>query len=49
LSGDLVTTGICDGPRVQAVLESSAKTAAGVGKAEIVINDKTLSELLSLK
>jgi len=49
LSGDLNLAGVCDSPRVQSVLELSAKTAAGVSKADIFINDKPLSELLSLK
>jgi hypothetical protein len=49
LSGNFSLGGVCDIPRVQTQLELAAKTAAGVGKAEIFVNSKPLSEVLSLK
>jgi len=49
LSGTFSLGGECDNPRVQSQLELSAKAAAGVEKAAILVNDKPLSEVLSLK
>jgi len=49
LTGTLSLAGECDNPRVQAELEMAAKTAANVSKVAIFINDKPLSEVLSLK
>ncbi len=49
LTGDLSLGGECDNPRVQATLEMTAVTAAGVKKAAIFVNSKPLSEVLSLK
>lgn len=49
LTGNLSLAGECDNPRVQATLEMTAATAAGVKKAAIFINSKPLSEVLSLK
>ncbi|NCQ54430.1 hypothetical protein GW791_03270 [Candidatus Saccharibacteria bacterium] len=49
LSGELSLGGVCDNPRVQSMLEMTAKTAAGATKANIFINSKPLSEVLSLK
>lgn len=49
LSGTFSLGGECDNPRVQSQLELSAKAAAGVEKAAIFVNDKPLSEVLSLK
>lgn len=49
LTGVLNLRGVCDNPRVQAVLESTAKSAAGVNQANIFINSVPLSEVLSLK
>jgi hypothetical protein len=49
LSGSLSLAGVCDNPRVQAELEMAAEKAANVAKADIFINDKILSEVLSLK
>lgn len=49
LTGNLSLGGECDNPRVQAQLESAAKSAAGVRKAMIMLNDKPLSEALSLQ
>lgn len=49
LTGTLKLAGECDNPRVQAQLEQTAKTAAGVAKATINLNNKPLAESLSLK
>ncbi len=49
LTGTLSLGGVCDNPRVQAVLEMTAEKAANVTNADIYINDKTLAEVLSLK
>lgn len=49
LSGKFSLGGECDNPRVQSQLELSAKVAAGVEKASIFVNDKPLSEVLSLR
>lgn len=49
LTGTLSLGGECDNPRVQAVLEMTAKKAADVSKADIYINNKALGEVLSLK
>ena len=49
LSGALSLGGECDNPRVQVELEKAATTAAGATKANIFINSKPLSEVLSLK
>ena len=48
LTGSLKLGGECDSPRVEAQLENTAKTAAGTTKAVINLNDKPLSESLSL-
>jgi hypothetical protein len=49
LIGELNLRGVCDNPRVEAQLEETAKTAADVDKVEITLNDKPLSEALSLQ
>lgn len=49
LTGNLSLAGECDNPRVQAELEMAAKKAANVNVANIFINSKPLSEVLSLK
>lgn len=49
LTGEFSLGGVCDIPRVQTMLEKAAQTAAGVNKAEILVNSKPLSEVLSLK
>jgi hypothetical protein len=49
LAGTISLYGECDNPRVKAELETTAKTAADVNVANIFINSKPLSEVLSLK
>lgn len=49
LSGTITQGGECDAPRVQAQLEQTAATAAGVKDAEITVNGTSLKDVLSLK
>src|SRR5690606_14472505 len=49
LAGSLKLGGECDSPRVETQLENTAKTAAGVSKAVINLNDKPLADALSLQ
>lgn len=49
LTGTLKLGGECDNPRVKAQLEETAKTAAGVSSVVINLNDKPLSDSLSLQ
>lgn len=49
LSGKFSLGGVCDIPRVKAQLEMTAASAAGVDKAYIFVNGKSLDDVLSLK
>lgn len=49
LSGDLQLAGVCDNPRVKAQLEGTVKESTGVNMVNVMINDKTLDEVLSLR
>jgi hypothetical protein len=49
LTGTLNLGGECDNPRVQAQLEKTILQFSNVKQAQIYINDKPLSEVLSLK
>lgn len=49
LAGSLKLGGECDNPRVQAQLEQTAKTAAGVANVAINLNGKPLADALSLQ
>lgn len=47
LSGSLNLGGVCDGPRVEAQLAQTAKTASAKERVEIYLNDRPLGEALS--
>lgn len=49
LSGDLQLAGVCDNPRVKAQIEGTVKESTGVTTVNVMINDKTLDEVLSLR
>ncbi len=49
LSGKVSLGGECDNPRVEAQLEETARQFSSVKKVNISINDKPLSEVMSLK
>jgi hypothetical protein len=46
-AGRLVTSGVCDGPRVQAQIEETALQFPTVKKVKVFINGTPLSEYLS--
>jgi hypothetical protein len=49
LSGSVTVGGICDGPRIEAQLEQTAATAAGVAEAVVLVNGIPIEKLLDVK
>jgi hypothetical protein len=49
LSGDLVTGGVCDTPRVTAQIDDTIRQIEGVKDVEIYINGENVSDFLSEK
>lgn len=49
LSGQLITGGVCDIPRIQAQLETTALQFSTVNQVQFYINGESLEEVLSLK
>lgn len=47
LRGKLVSGGVCDDPRIINQLQRTATVAAGVGKADILVNNQPVSQLLN--
>ena len=49
LTGTVMSGGTCDDPRIIEQLKYTAKVAAGVGSARILVNGSDIEELLSQK
>lgn len=49
LSGSVTVGGTCDGPRIEAQLEQTAATAAGVAEAVVLVNGIPIEKLLDVK
>ncbi|WP_244520194.1 GerMN domain-containing protein [Arthrobacter crystallopoietes] len=49
LSGSVTVGGTCDGPRIEAQLEQTAATAAGVADAVVLVNGIPIEKLVDVK